>query len=115
MMNTVERKEELLKEAEKLAEKLCSELRKIEPKGESPGKHEFLLVFHFFIRKKSCEALKKLFQFSLPKRSGKTPMYWEVLKNNLEPLADKFNEGELSYILGWTGRLLEYEFAKQRR
>jgi len=106
----IEKKEELLREAEELAKKLHSELRNIEPKGESPGKHEFLLVFHFLLRKNSCKALKNLFQFSLPKRSEKTPKYWEIVKKNLEHLADKFNEKELSYILGWTGRLLEYEF-----
>jgi len=111
-MKTIERKEELLREAEKLAEKLSSELREIDPQGESPGKDEFLLVFRFFIKEKSYESLKSLFQFSPPKRSKKTPEYWEKVKQVLEPLTDQFNEEEFSYILGWTKRLLEYEFSK---
>lgn len=103
-----------MKEAENLAKELVKELKKIDPEGKSPspGKDEFLLVFYFFIRKKSFQALKNLFELIPPKRSEKTPEYWEKVKQILEPLTDRFNEEEFSYLLGWTKRLLEYEFSK---
>ena len=102
-----------MREAEKLTRKLNLELKKVNPKGESPGKDEFVLVFNFFLKKKSFDAIRNLFQSLPPKRSQKTPQYWKKIKQTLQPLTHKFTEDEFSYLLGWTRRLLEYEFSKQ--
>ena len=112
MTITLKRKGDLLREAGKLARKLYLELKTVNPRGESPGKDELVLVFNFFLKKKSFAAIKSLFQHPPPKRSQITRQYWEKIKQTVQPLTDRLTEEEFSYLLGWTGRLLQYEFSK---
>ena len=115
MVISVERKEELLDRADKLARALVPVLKQIAPNSKSPGEAELRLAFNFFVAKKDCKKFKQLLQLELPKRTGKTRQYWRVVKQKLLPfLSNKYSEEEFAYFLGWVVRLIRHEFSTIR-
>ena len=115
MMISVERKEELLDKADKLARVLAPVLKQIGPESKSPGEAELRLAFNFFATKREWKKFKQLLQLELPKRTGRTRQYWRVVKRELLPfLSNKYSEEEFAYFLGWIVRLTRYEFSTIR-
>lgn len=115
MLIPVEKKEELLNEAFKLARVLVPSFRQIAPKSKSPGEAELRLAFNFFLTKRNWAEFKQLLRLELPKRTGRTQRYWRVVKQKLLPfLSNTYDEEEFAYFLGWVARLVRYEFSTIR-
>lgn len=109
METLLEKKETLLNVAEELANDLFSNLKNVSPNTKSPGEAELRILFNFLISEKDNTKLRILLSKKLPNRTKKTPEYWNKIREIIKPLLDDYDIEELSYLVGWSIRLLKYK------